>query len=442
MPMTSDSKYPISVLALIFPSLSPLEFQALVESIGERGLLVPVTLWRGEIIDGRHRYEACLQAGVAPRFQELPDDANPLDHVMDVNGNRRHMSESQRAITAHRLWEESSSGWLGLGQASGGSANLHRFSLQAAAKQFNISRRLVAHAGKVTGRDSQAIPELRRTAEQGIVTVSDASKIANQPPEIQLKALELMQRGSSRTIAGAVKRVLQETGEQHPDQSLEVILPEDPLSRASMTLHRSAVGDLHRVVGKESINAIITYPPTSERFLPTLTDLASFAAHSLKPSGLMVVMTNAEHLPEILERLKHPEMHWVCELDYVFDEPPSRLQGKHRLSLRRRPLLVFGKSSFRLSGGDDLILVPRPEDAQRWSQRLDAGMGLIVQRFTRPGQAVCDPVMLDRASVALAALAGGCSFIGADREQSCIDRIRRQLASAGVAAGSPGPERH
>ena len=75
-----------------------------------------------------------------------------------------------------------------------------------------------------------------------------------------------------------------------------------------------------------------------------LPDLAAFAAHALNPGGAMVVLASAEHLPEVLEHLRHPELHWACELDLIFDEPWARLRGKHRLELTRRPLLVFGKN--------------------------------------------------------------------------------------------------
>ena len=433
---TSDEKYPISKLALIFTPLSPFEFQGVVEGIRERGLEKPITLWRGEIIDGRHRYEACRQTGVEPRFVELPKDANPFDRVMDENRNRRHMSESQRAIAAHRVWELASDGWAALGLAGSESANLHSLTLQEAAGLFNVSRRLVIHAGKIFSRESLAVPELRQAADEGTVAVSDASKVVNQTAEIQLRAVELVRSGGSKTIAGAVSKVMQETQDQQLDDGLEAVLPEH--LAASLTLHCSPVGDLHRLVERESVDAIITNPPTSEQSISMLPDLAAFAAHSLKPSGVMIMMASVEHLPEVMEHLRHSEMHWVAEFDIVFDEPWYRLQGKHRLDLRRRPLLVFGKPRFRLDGGDDLITVPRSEDAPKKVKQLIAGMRLIVQRITQPGQVVCDPIMLGRDTVASAALGAGCGFIGADTDQYCIDRVSLRLERAGISKVSTG----
>ena len=144
-------------------------------------------------------------------------------------------------------------------------------------------------------------------------------------------------------------------------------------------------------------------------------------------------MASGEHLPEVMERLRHSELHWICEFDIVFDEPWARLWGKHRLGLRRRPLLVFGKPRFRLDGGDDLIRVPRAENAPTPVKQLIDGMRLIVERFTQSGQVVCDPIMLGRGTVASAALGAGHGFVGADTDQSCIDRVRRWLERAGIS---------
>ena len=182
-------------------------------------------------------------------------------------------------------------------------------------------------------------------------------------------------------------------------------------------------------MGPATVDAIITNPPHTAEYLPVFSDLAAFAAHALKLEGVMVVMSGVTHLPEVLRQLTHPGLRWVCEFDYRTDGPLANLDFPHRVKLRRSPLLVYGRDRFRLDGGDDVIEVPPVGDGSRRNrQRMDAGMALIVERFTRPGQVVCDPVVLDRSSPALAARKHGCTFIGAEKDKSCIDRIWRRLA--------------
>ena len=75
-------EYTFSDLVLLGPVMSRDEFAALVASIRALGLLDPIVVWRGEIIDGRHRFLACIKAGVEPRFEHLPEDADPLEHFL------------------------------------------------------------------------------------------------------------------------------------------------------------------------------------------------------------------------------------------------------------------------------------------------------------------------------------------------------------------------
>ena len=84
MSMSAANHYPLSPLAFAFPDYAKQEFGNLVGDIGVQGLLEPITVWRGEIIDGRHRYLACLEAGVKPGYQFLDDDVNPILYLVTV----------------------------------------------------------------------------------------------------------------------------------------------------------------------------------------------------------------------------------------------------------------------------------------------------------------------------------------------------------------------
>ena len=292
---------------------------------------------------------------------------------------------------------------------------------------LQVSRRSVIHAGRVLSEDNPAVPALRRAVEQGRVRVSDASGVIDQPAEVQRKVLERVVRGESKNVAAAVKRVNDETVRQEDRAALESHRPK-PVGETT-TLHQSTVADLHMLVGAATVDAIVTNPPHTAEYLPVFSDLAAFAAHALKPEGVMVVMSGVTHLPEVLRQLTHPGLKWVCEFDYRPDGPPANLDFPHRVRLRRSPLLVYGRDRFRLDGGDDVIEAPPLGGISQWDrQRMDAGMALIAERFTRPGQVVCDPVVLDRSSTALAARKHGCTFIGAGKDKSCIDRIWRRLA--------------
>ena len=178
----------------------------------------------------------------------------------------------------------------------------------------------------------------------------------------------------------------------------------------------------------ESVDAIITHPPHTEEALHLFSDLGNFAAHALKTSGVIVVVGSGTLLPQMLERLQHPQLRWVGEWDLLFHGHPARSGPPHWINLHRQPLLVYGKPGFRPYEMDDLIEVPAPDGDPRGTDRNEASMKLVVERFARPGQVVSDPVMLDRSGTALAARKLGCTFIGADRTPSCVERVRKRLA--------------
>ena len=212
--------------------------------------------------------------------------------------------------------------------------------------------------------DNGAHPAVRRAVEQGRITLNDARAVMKEPQEIQRDAMVRVIRRKKGTAANAVRRVKQEIAQREDAAALEAALAR-PIGE-TVTLHHAAVADLHNKVAPASVNAIITHPPAAdERSLTSFSDLASFAAHALRPDGVMVVVASASSLPQFLEGLRHPELRWVLEFDMLFGRGHGRSGRPHFVNLRRRPLLVYGKMQFRLTGGDDVIAVPPPEETLR-----------------------------------------------------------------------------
>ncbi len=62
-------------LSKAFPNLSDEEFAALKDSIKRNGQRDKILIFEGQILDGWHRYRACLELGKEPIFGVFTGDA-------------------------------------------------------------------------------------------------------------------------------------------------------------------------------------------------------------------------------------------------------------------------------------------------------------------------------------------------------------------------------
>lgn len=85
--------------ALIPPPMSAEDYAALKGDIAANGLLHPIRTIDGLIIDGRHRFQVCMELGLEPSFEEYDGPLSPLAYVI-ANTKHRHMSPAQKAEMA------------------------------------------------------------------------------------------------------------------------------------------------------------------------------------------------------------------------------------------------------------------------------------------------------------------------------------------------------
>ncbi len=86
--------------AEIFQEVSGSNYRRLSKSMGRDGLGRAIILYRGQILDGRARYRACLKSEVAPHFEEYMGN-DPLDFVLRKNRRRKVgilSKESERTL--------------------------------------------------------------------------------------------------------------------------------------------------------------------------------------------------------------------------------------------------------------------------------------------------------------------------------------------------------
>jgi ParB-like chromosome segregation protein Spo0J len=97
------TNWAIHPLCLKFPELPPDKYEELKESIRKVGLLEPVVLnISNQILDGRHRYKACMELGIMPHtalwttMTRKNPNVTEAEFIFAANYHRRHLTDDQR----------------------------------------------------------------------------------------------------------------------------------------------------------------------------------------------------------------------------------------------------------------------------------------------------------------------------------------------------------
>ncbi len=204
----SELRLPIHPYAELFPLMSPAEFDRLCDDILHNGLQEEIVVHEGQVLEGRHRYLACLAKQVLPRFRPYAGECgSPLGFVVTKNVHRRHLTESQRALVAaglKPLFEEEARqrqrAALKQGSEPPVDENSRRRekhekngrSAQKAAKLMKVSDFSVLAADKVK---KQGVPQLVNAVAAGRVSVSAAARIAGLTAEQQQAVVVAIESG-------------------------------------------------------------------------------------------------------------------------------------------------------------------------------------------------------------------------------------------------------
>lgn len=94
-------QHPVAT-ALMPGGMDEQEFTAFCEDVEQRGILMPVTLYEGKVLDGWHRYRAGHRTGT--RWEEITyKGKDPAGYIASINVLRRKLGSLQRALVGARL---------------------------------------------------------------------------------------------------------------------------------------------------------------------------------------------------------------------------------------------------------------------------------------------------------------------------------------------------
>lgn len=178
--------YPTHRFADFIPVADGADQFALRESIGAIGLIDPIMLFEGAILDGRHRYAACVKVGVEPRFVEFEgDEEAALSYVLAKNIARRNLTTVQKLNLRDKLTPEIERLRAKAAENQAGGASVSRDTkvdvLAQTAEMVGLGRATVARADAVKAM-AEDNPEVQDFLEDmlagniGIKTAYDKAK--------------------------------------------------------------------------------------------------------------------------------------------------------------------------------------------------------------------------------------------------------------------------
>lgn len=402
---------PVHPAAELFPLMEGDEFDGLVESIRSQGLREPAWLTKdGELLDGRNRVRACQAAGVKPTFRTYNGD-QPVEFVIALNLNRRHLTEGQKAfvaLNAVALLEQSAKSRRA--QAPGKPRGQKASVVAPGQQETDWERKTINQAAKLTGSSGRSVARAKRIDE---TDKELAAKV--QSGELPLKTAE---------------RQLKRKQAQEQEQQARAIIMTEVRSDAEGQLWRMYVGDFRERLNEipdGSVDLILTDPPYPREFQELWSDLAKHATRILAPQGILCALSGKIQLPEVMGRLgEHLNYGWI------YSQP---LPGSHSRIMARqilqawKPWLAYSNGAWpsgRIDWHPD-VLDPsaRAKGNYRWQQDPDPAR-MLIDALCPEGGTVLDP-FTGTGSYGVIAVDMGRQFIGVeadgDRYAQAVKRI-------------------
>lgn len=170
---------------------APGRLAELAEDIRTNGLLDPIVICNGLLLDGRNRLAACEVAGAEPRFEHF--DGEPVAYVRSKNAMRRDLTDDQRRAclvdledleTDHRRRRDES-------ETVADSKADRSVAADNVAKLMGESPR-TSHKAVIVKKKA---PELHAAVKAGKLTHNLASKMLDDPEDDRKQVIDLVDQG-------------------------------------------------------------------------------------------------------------------------------------------------------------------------------------------------------------------------------------------------------
>jgi len=194
-----ERAYRLHPLARAIPQVAEKEFLELAVDVKAHGVRVPIVVFDGQVLDGRHRLALAAALEVPVRVDEFTgteDEAR--DHVISMNVKRRHLTVPQRGLIVRELY---------LPQA-----------------RAEAAERKAVNAGDRKSERARMRAPIEETARAAEIAAEQYSRLANvrtiqtmAPVDNAPETKERIRSGEITTATAARREALKEIGNDEPE---------------------------------------------------------------------------------------------------------------------------------------------------------------------------------------------------------------------------------
>jgi ParB-like chromosome segregation protein Spo0J len=200
----------------LFLPLAPSTLAELREDIQKHGIRIPIVVWEGQVIDGRHRLEIARELEIdCPQIAFHGTEEEAIHHSVALNKLRRHLTTAQRAMIGARmvaLFEAAAAKRQRLGTTTSSPGTLppnggkvaqagNGRATGTAAALAGTSERSVQRAKQVL---DHAEPEVIKLVQSGAMPLDSAAQAAKLPGARQRVIAEHFNNGQKNEGQRAV----------------------------------------------------------------------------------------------------------------------------------------------------------------------------------------------------------------------------------------------
>lgn len=365
------NRYEVHPAAEIPPPLDDDDYKALLDSVRQHGQQHPIILYEDQIIDGRHRYQACCELGIPPRVEHYAGSLTPLE-IVKLNLARRHLTPGQKAVVGLSIekYEAELAKQRQVEALLRGNVNRHQSPIVANLPQ------LANEAPTPQKQQNKARERAAAATGASARNVQKAKKIASEAPDLLEKV-----RAGSVSLNAAEKQLKERKHKDELQKQVDVLLPDG--------LHVGDFRELAAQIPDNSIELVFTDPPYDRDSLPLYADAARIAARILKPGGSFIAYTGQVNLPGVLVSCSEHLRYWWTIAGV--HSGGANLMHKYGIRCGWKPLVWFVKGH----RGDvqsiisDVVTGDREKTSHEW-QQAEAEARYYIDKLSTPGGVVVD----------------------------------------------------